>query len=145
MFYYTTKGRSYSFISRHGVAVNRSGHPSSRGEKAERNRSGGTGIPTIEECQRFEAPLRADLELLDYEIRRRFNRILAGVEQSGEDGVLFLKASTTVFLSIAAGLMESTAERTREPFDVASFKAVAENAAQWAKDRKLKYFVSGES
>ncbi len=127
-----------------GSPVNRSGRPSSRGEKAESDRSGTIGIPTIEECQRFDAPLREDLELLDYEIRRRVDRMLAGVDQSGKDSVLFRKASTTVLLSIAAGLMESAAERTREPFDVASFKAVAENAAQWAKNRKLKYFVSGE-
>ncbi|MBI1867091.1 MAG: hypothetical protein HYS06_02135 [Methylocystis sp.] len=117
---------------------------SSPGETAAPDCSGLVGIPTIEECQRFDAPLRDDLELLDYEIRRRFNRILAGVDQSGQDSVLFLKASTTVLLSIAAGVMESTAERTRQPFDVASFKAVAENAAKWAKNRKVKYFVAGE-
>lgn len=121
-----------------------SGHPSPHGEKAEPDYFGAAGIPTIEQCRCFDAPLREDLELLDYEVRRGFNQILAGVDRSGRDSVLFLKASTTVLLSIAAGLMESTAERTREPFDVASFKAIAENAAQWAKSRKLKYFVSGE-
>ncbi len=82
--------------------------------------------------------------MLDYEVRCVFNQILAGVDQSGRDGALFLKASTTVLLSVAAGLMEAAAERTHEPADVESFKATAEDAAQWAKSRKLRYFVSGE-
>jgi hypothetical protein len=103
------------------------------------------GIPTFDECRRLDDPVRADLELLDYEIRRISAQILADVERSDKDGVLFLRTSATVILSIAAGLMETAAERTGQPFDVESFKAVAEDAAEWAKTRRMRYFPSGEA
>lgn len=101
-------------------------------------------IPTVEECQRLDASLRQDLEVLDYEVRCIVNQILADVDQSGRDGVSFMRASTTVLLSIAAGLLEVTAERSHEVADIEGFKAIAEDAAQWAKNRKLRYFVAGE-
>jgi hypothetical protein len=103
------------------------------------------GIPTFEECRLLDDPVRADLELLDYEIRRVSAQILADVDRSEKDSVLFLRTSATVILSIAAGLMESAAERTGQPFDVDSFKTVAEDAAQWAKTRRMRYFPSGEA
>lgn len=118
--------------------------PSQRDEKARPADSGRAKIPTIEECQQLDAELREDLEVLDYEIRCAVNQILADVDRSGRDGISFLRASTTVLLSIAAGLLEATAERTHEPADVEAFKAVAEDAAEWAQRRKLRYFVSGE-
>ena len=104
-----------------------------------------TEFLSIEECQKLVSPLRDDLELLDYEIRSAFTRIMSEVDRSGSDNVLFLKASTTVLLSIAAGLLERVAEQTNHPFDVDSFVGGAQSAAQWAKMRKLKYFLGGES
>jgi hypothetical protein len=103
-----------------------------------------TEFLSIEECQKLVSPMRDDLELLDYEIRSAFTRIMSEVDRSGTDNVLFLKASTTVLLSIAAGLLERVAEQTNRPLDVDSFVGGAESAAQWAKMRKLKYFLGGE-
>jgi len=102
-------------------------------------------IPSFDECRRLDDPVRSDLELLDYEIRRVCARILADVNKSDKDSVLYLRTSATVILSIAAGLMEAAAERTGQPFDVESFKAVAEDAALWAKTRRTRYFPSGEA
>jgi hypothetical protein len=103
------------------------------------------GIPSFDECRCLNDPVRADLELLDYEIRRVSAQLLAEVDRSEKDSVLFLRASATVILSIAAGLMESASERTGQPFDVESFKVVAEDAANWAKTRRMRYFPSGEA
>ena len=100
---------------------------------------------TIEECQRINTPLREELELFDYEIRSAFTRILSDVDRSGADNILFLKASTTVLLSIAAGLLERAAEENDTHFDVGSFVLGAEKAAEWAKTRKLRYFLGGEA
>lgn len=102
-------------------------------------------VMSIEDCQRIDAPLRAELELLDYEIRGVILRIKADVERSGADDALFLKASSTVLLSIAAGLTIRAAEKTCAPFDAESFMLGAQNAAQWARMRKLRYFVAGEA
>lgn len=124
--------------------MTRFGRLSPREEDARPAHSEGGAIPTIEECQRLEPALRQDLEMLDYEVRCLVNQILAGVDRSGRDGVSFMRASTTVLLSVAAGLMEATAERTHEPVDVDAFKAIAEDAAEWAKGRKLRYFLAGE-
>jgi hypothetical protein len=104
-----------------------------------------TKLLTIEECQSIGSPLREELELLDYEIRSAFARILSDVDRSGPDNILFLKASTTVLLSIAAGLMERAAEQNNAPFDVKSFVVGAEMAVEWAKMRKLRYFLGGEA
>lgn len=124
--------------------MTRFGRSSPPDEDAAADLSSNSRIPSLEECQRLDESLREDLEVLDYEVRCVVNQILAGVDQSRRDGVLFLKASSTVLLSVAAGLMEAAAERTREPADVESFKAIAEDAAEWAKTRKLRYFSSGE-
>jgi hypothetical protein len=81
---------------------------------------------------------------LDDEVRGAVNRLLAGVEGQGGDTDAFLKASTTVLLSIAAGLMETAAERGCEPADVGSFRDAAEDAAQWAKGRRLRERLDSE-
>ncbi len=100
---------------------------------------------TIEECQTIGSPLREELELLDYEIRSALTRILTDVEISGADSVLFLKASMTVLLSIAAGMLARAAEERNAPLDINSFAAGAEKAAEWARMRRLRYFVGGEA
>ncbi len=56
-----------------------------------------------------------------------------------------MKASTTVLLSIAAGLLARAAEDQRAPFDAGSFAAGAGSAAKWAAQRRLRYFVGGEA
>ena len=100
---------------------------------------------SIEECQTIASPLREELELLDYELRSALTRVLSDVEASGADSVLFLKASMTVLLSIAAGMLARAAEERDAPIDVGSFKVGAERAVEWARMRKLRYFVSGEA
>jgi hypothetical protein len=80
-------------------------------------------LPTIEECRRLEPSLRACLEQLDQEVRGAHDRILADVDRSLADSALFLRGSATVIVTIAAGLMELAAERTRERRDDASFTA----------------------
>lgn len=104
-----------------------------------------TEFLTIEQCQRLDGHIRADLELLDYEIRGAFTRILTEVDRSVQDDGLFLRASATVLLSISAGLLEMSAEKTTRPVNAASFVTGAAEAAAWAKLRKLRYFVGGEA
>lgn len=100
---------------------------------------------SIEECQRLDAPLRGDLELLDYEIRSLVARIRREAKEAGAEDATFLKASTTVLLTIAAGLMARAAEDGRAPFDCRSFVATADSAAKWAGERRLRYFTGGEA
>lgn len=100
---------------------------------------------TAEQCQRLEGPIRDQLELLDYEVRSAFARIFADGDRSRLENVMFLKASTTVLLSISANLFERASETTNEPFDVDSFLAGAKSAAQWAALRKLRNCVAGEA
>jgi len=102
-------------------------------------------VMSIEECQRLAEPLRRDLEVLDYQIRSLVARVRAEAKDAGADDALFVKASTTVLLSIAAGLVARAAEDRRAPFDASSFVAGADSAAQWAQTRSLKYFLAGEA
>lgn len=104
-----------------------------------------TGLMSIEDCQRLDSPLRRDLELLDYEIRRLVARTRAEVACSGADDSIFVQASTTVMLSIAADLFARAAEEGRLRFDSASFLATANSAAVWARNRRLRYFLAGEA
>lgn len=104
-----------------------------------------TRMLTIEECQQIDAPLRDQLELLDYDIRSAFTRILSDVDRSGEDDILFLKASVTVLLSVAAGLLQRAAEEDDAHIDVGSFVIGAEKAVEWARTRRLRYHSSGEA
>ena len=101
-------------------------------------------VLSIEDCQRLDEAARGDLELLDYEVRRSVTRILADVTPAGADDALFLRASSTVLLSIAAGLMERAAHETQKPFDAESFVVGAKSAAQWAETRKLRYALAPE-
>lgn len=99
---------------------------------------------SIEDCRRCEPALREALEALDDEARGLVNQLLAGVEAEGGDATAFLKAATTVLLSVAAGLMERAAERGCEPVDVDCFRDAAEDAAQWAKSHRLRERLDGE-
>lgn len=111
-----------------------------------RRRQGpGMTVMTIEECQKLETPIRQDLELLDYEVRSIVNRIRNESRDAGGDDATFVKASTTVLLSIAAGLLARAAEDERAPFDASSFAAGAGQAARWAEQRRLRYFMAGEA
>ena len=102
-------------------------------------------VMSIEECQRLETPLRRDLEVLDYEIRSLVARIRQEAKAAGADDTVFMTASTTVLLSIAAGLFARVAEDRRTAFDTRSFVAGADSAAKWAGERRLRYCVSGEA
>ena len=89
--------------------------------------------------------MRDDLEILDYEIRSIVARLGAEVRDAGKDAGVFAEASTTVLLSIAAGVMARAAEEHRAAFDASSFVATANNAATWASSRRLRYFLGGEA
>ncbi len=108
-------------------------------------RGAGMTVMTIEECQKLEKPIRQDLELLDYEVRSIIDRIRSEAREAGADDRTFVKASTTVLLSIAAGLLARAAADERAPFDAGSFAAGAGQAARWAEQRRLRYFVAGEA
>jgi hypothetical protein len=105
----------------------------------------GIAVMSIEECQRLDAPLRQDLEVLDYEIRSLVARIRKEAGEAGGDDTVFVKASTTVLLSIAAGLLARAAEDKRAAFDAGAFVATAGSAAKWAEQRQLRYFLGGEA
>ncbi|WP_281800956.1 hypothetical protein [Methylocystis echinoides] len=110
-----------------------------------RRHGAGMTVMTIEECQKLDTPLRQDLELLDYEVRTIVDRIRSEARDGGADDATFVKASTTVLLSIAAGLLARAAEDEQAPFDATSFAAGAGHAARWAAQRRLRYFVAGEA
>lgn len=98
---------------------------------------------SIADCRSCEPALREALETLDDEVRGVVNQLLAGVDGGGADGTAFLKAATTVLLSVAAGLLETAAERRGEHADIGSFKDAAEGAAQWAKSHRLRDLLDG--
>jgi hypothetical protein len=126
------------------VAVTRLDQPSSRdGDEAEAP-TGRFGPFSIAECRDSAPHLRRELETLDYELRGVVNRVLAEVEDAEGDAATFLRAAATVLLSVAAGTMETAAERAREPSDVGAFKDVAEDVAQWARSRKLRELLTDE-
>lgn len=91
---------------------------------------------SIEECQRLNTPLRRDLEILDDEIRSLLARIRREANDAGGDDAAFVKASTTILLSIAAGVLAHAAEDHRAAFDANSFAACAGAAAKWAGQRR---------
>lgn len=100
---------------------------------------------TFEQCQRLTGPIRDDLELFDYTVRSAFSRLLAEANLSDENSIMFIKASTTVLLSISAGLHESVAADSNQSFDINSFVASAKSAARWAASRKLRLALGGEA
>lgn len=102
-------------------------------------------VMSIEECQRLETPLRHELEVLDYEIRGLLARSRSEARNAGADDALFVKASTTVLLAVAAGLVARAAEDQRAHFDARSFAECADAAARWAKQRRLRLCLGGEA
>jgi hypothetical protein len=105
----------------------------------------GASVMSIEECQSLRAPLRHDLEVLDYEIRSLVALIRKEAGEAGADDMIFVKASSTILLSIAAGLLARAAEDRRAAFDSGSFIAIAGSAAKWAEERRLRYELGGEA
>jgi hypothetical protein len=90
---------------------------------------------SIEACQRLATPLRQQLAGLDYQIRATLLQRMAEIERPGDDE-LFLKASATVLMSIAVSLLEAAAERGKRPYDAATLRQCADDAAQWSATRK---------
>jgi hypothetical protein len=93
-------------------------------------------LPTINECRRMDSTMRRNLERVDDDVRCVHGRIAAEVERLGNDSGLFLRASTTVILSIAASLTEVVSERTGEPVTSQSFADSALDAAEYARTRE---------
>jgi hypothetical protein len=102
-------------------------------------------VMSIEECQSLETPLRHELEVLDYEIRGLLARSRSEARSIGADDALFVRASTTMLLSIAAGLFARAAEDQRAHFDARSFAEGAGSAARWAKQQRLRCCLGGEA
>jgi hypothetical protein len=102
-------------------------------------------VLSIEECLNLETPLRHELEVLDYEIRGLLARSRGEARNAGADDALFVRASTTVLLVAAAGLIARAAEDQRAHFDARAFAECADGAARWAKQRRLRYELSGEA
>ena len=91
---------------------------------------------TIEECQKLDQPIRQDLELLDYEVRTIVDRIRSESRDAGGDDATFVKASTTVLLSIAAGILARAAEHFIERHGDSRFSDVhASEADSRIRDR----------
>ncbi len=101
-------------------------------------------MPTIEECQRLRDPLRGQLELLDYDVRNAIARGLNDIEANGKDDIVFMNASVTVLLSIAARIFQRAAECDDTQITEQSFVLGAQDAIGWAKTRRLRYNVAGE-
>lgn len=87
---------------------------------------------TINECRRLKGGLRQYLMLLEEETSRAHARVAANVNLRGEDELAFLRASTTVVISVAAGLMEVAAERSHSAFDTGGFHEAARESAELA-------------
>ncbi len=100
---------------------------------------------SIEDCQRLAAPLRGEIEIFDYEVRRLVVRIGADARRAGASEALFNAASATVLLSIAAENAARAAQHSRVAFDARDFIAGAQSAARWASERSLKMLVGGEA
>lgn len=100
--------------------------------------NGDMNIVTIDDCRRMDPMLRSGLEALDDEIRRIVARISAKTTNAGGDEALFMTASSTVLLSIAAAMTKAV---DRRPGNVAvgAFLARANHAAKWANDRSMKF------
>jgi hypothetical protein len=101
-------------------------------------------MPTIEECQKLRDPLRGQLELLDHDVRNAVARGLSGIESNGTDDILFMNASVTVLLSIAARIFHHSADNDDARVAERSFVVGAQDAIDWAKTRRLRYNVAGE-
>jgi hypothetical protein len=99
---------------------------------------------TIEECQQLRDPLRGQLELLDYDVRYAITRGLSDIEANGKDDILFMNASVTVLLSIAARFYQRAAECEDAKTTERSFVLGAQDAIDWARTRRLRYNVAGE-
>jgi hypothetical protein len=100
---------------------------------------------SIEDCQSLNSNLRKDLEVLDYETRARVIRMRAETRRRGNDDAAFLKASSTVLLSIAADLLAHAAEDSLAAFDASSFEKCAGAAARWAEKRRPRSCVAAEA
>jgi hypothetical protein len=95
----------------------------------------GTKLPTVEECRRLKSSLRAHLERVDDEVRHILNRVEAQRPRSDEELRQLHLAAATVAATVAAGILEIVAERTREPFGPQAFAEAARDAAYWAQAR----------
>lgn len=92
-------------------------------------------LPSIDELRRLDAPMRRAVELLDDNVRRAHDRICADSRLSPADAQIFVKASITVVLSVAASLLETAQERRRETMREEAFGEAARDALRWARAR----------
>jgi hypothetical protein len=100
---------------------------------------------TIDECKKVASPLREGLEMFDYDVRSIVAGLLGDAERAEIDNVVFAKAMSTVLLSIAAGLLAGVGEDEGLVFEADAFVKSAQDAAHWAKMRKIRYYSGGEA
>jgi len=93
------------------------------------------GLPTVDECRRLDGALRHRLEGVEDAVRSACSRSAAEVDRPHLDKSLFLRASATVIVSIAASLMDVVSERTGEPFREGAFAEAARDAAEFIRNR----------
>jgi len=98
----------------------------------------GPKLPSVEDCRRLKPSMREHLEQVDEELRRILNRVDAQRPRSAEEQTQFMRASATVMATVAAGILEIVAERTREPYSIQTFGDAARDAAQWTQSRRQK-------
>jgi hypothetical protein len=96
----------------------------------------GSRLPTIPECRQLSGDLRGYVERLEEETARAHERVASSANRNAEEGVKFLQASTTVVLTIAAGLMEVAAERSRVRFVETALTDAARDSAEYVQRRK---------
>lgn len=106
--------------------------------------NGDVKLITIDDCRRMDPMLRSGLETLDDEIRRLVVRIWAKTTDAGGDETLFMTASSTVLLSIAAAMTKAIDDRT-DHIGVSAFLTRASHAARWANGRNLKFSATEAS
>ena len=109
------------------------------GEKTQKNRRKSEvetdALPSVEECRRMEQAIRRGLERVEDDVRTAQGRAAVEVGRLGGNENLFLTASATVVVSIAAGLLEVVSERTGRSTVEQSFIDAARDAAEFVQAR----------
>ncbi|HEY8163050.1 MAG TPA: hypothetical protein VIF34_12410 [Methylocystis sp.] len=95
-------------------------------------------LPTLSECKQLDRAMKNQLEAVEQKIQVAHDRLMADANQAGLDEGFVSGASATVFLSIAASMMEFASFRVGKALDDAAFVAAARIAADAALERPAK-------
>ncbi|MFY9626806.1 MAG: hypothetical protein WAK03_01455 [Methylocystis sp.] len=100
---------------------------------------------TIDECRNLTGALRADLELIDYELRSVVSRMMSAYKSQHDSSLIFSEAASIVVLAIAASIKANSAAEANRPFNQEAFILDAKGAAQWAASRRLRHALGAEA